>query len=132
MSQLDENSCAMDILSQLMIIIWPFIHIFFVCEFGQRLSGQFDMLDAAFCQCKWYLLSIELQRMLVIVMSITQQPVILQGYGNIQCTRGSFKQVKIFIFFCFQLNDYIDWILFLSIDSSCRIFIFYDATPNYW
>lgn len=64
-----------------------------MCEFGQQLTSQFQAFDDAFCRCKWYSFPIELQQLLVIVMSNTQQLAYMQSYGNIQCTRESFKEV---------------------------------------
>lgn len=48
-----------------------------------------DVLD----QCDWYLFPIEMQRMLIIVMSNTQQPTIIHAFGNAQCSREAFKKV---------------------------------------
>lgn len=73
---------------------WSFVMIFCSCEIGERVTEQFDVFDITVKQCQWYLMPIELQRMFVIVLSSSQQPVYLHGYGDIQCTRASFKQVR--------------------------------------
>lgn len=75
-------------------MVWSFVVIFCVCEFGHQLTQEFEMFDEKLCQFNWYLLPIELQRMFVIVMANAQQPNVMQGFGNIQCTRDSFKQVR--------------------------------------
>lgn len=67
--------------------------IFIVCEFGHQLTMQFNKFDEELFQCNWYLFHIELQQMLVTVMANTQQLAYMQGFGNIQCTRNSFKEV---------------------------------------
>lgn len=68
--------------------------IFCICEIGESVTQQFDVFDKTLKRSKFYLMPIELQRMLVIVLSNSQQPILLHGYGGIQCTRESFKQVR--------------------------------------
>lgn len=64
------------------------------CEFADMVANQFDEFDSELCQCKWYLLPIETQRMLLIFMSITQEPAIFYGYGQIEGSRETFKTVN--------------------------------------
>lgn len=73
-------------------IICSWIHITY---FYLKVTHQFIRFNAKLCQCDWYLFPIGIQRMLVIFMSDTQQPVSIQGYGNIQCKRENFKTVRI-------------------------------------
>lgn len=67
--------------------------IFIVCEFGHQLTSQFNAFDDKLFQSNWYSYPIEVQRMLVTVMATTQQLAYIEGFGNIQCTRNSFKEV---------------------------------------
>lgn len=62
-------------------------------ELGEMLMRKFNEFNDAFYQCKWYFFSIEMQKMLLIVIANTQQPIFVQGFGNISCTRDSFKKV---------------------------------------
>lgn len=102
-------------------LVWSFAIIFVVCEFGQQLTHQFVLFDEELCQFNWYLLPIELQRMLVIIMANAQQASFMQGYGNIQCTRGSFKQVRDNVSFMKKKN-----ILFYLIS-----FIYRQSMPHF-
>lgn len=81
-----------------MIIVWTFGIISFHCEFGEFVMNQFGKFNDQLCQCNWYLLPIEIQRILVIAMLNTQQPVIIRGIANAMCTREVFKKVQ-FSFF---------------------------------
>lgn len=67
-----------------------------VCESGERVMQQFSNYNDELNQCQWYLLSNNMQLMLLIFMNEVQQPIHIRGYGNIVCTRDSFKEVNIF------------------------------------
>lgn len=79
------------------LVFWAFAIIFAFCEMGAQATHQFHALNEELCQVKWYLLPIEVQRMMLIFMSDAQQPMFLRGYGNILCTRDAFKNVRISI-----------------------------------
>lgn len=70
-----------------------FVGTFTCCNFGEMTSYQFEMFDEQLYQSNWYLFSNEMQRMLIVFMSFTVQPAILHGYGNVEATRATFKQV---------------------------------------
>lgn len=69
--------------------------IFVECEFGEMITYKFDTFNEELCESRWYLFSNEMQRMILIFISNTQQPVYIRGYGNIVCARDAFKQVKL-------------------------------------
>lgn len=64
------------------------------CELGETVTDQFRKFNARLYQCDWYLFPIEVQQMLVIFMSDTQQTVYVQGYGHVLCIRENLKRVK--------------------------------------
>lgn len=70
------------------------ILVFFLCELGESVANQYKLVDDELYQCDWYSFPIEVQRSLVIFRSYTQQPVLIQGFGNIRCVRNSFKNVS--------------------------------------
>lgn len=78
------------------LIFNPFLISFLYCELGEMIKNEFNIFNEELCQCKWYLFSIDVQRMILIFMSDAQQPMLLRGYGNIVCTRNSFKNVIFF------------------------------------
>lgn len=80
-----------------MIILWIFGFILLVCEFGERVTTQFEQFGVEFNQCDWSKLSTEMQRMYLIFLLYAQQPKHIQSYGNIECTRETFKQVRFLI-----------------------------------
>lgn len=68
---------------------------FIACEIGQRTSNAFDNIDFSMKQFDWYLLPIEIKQMLPMIISIAHQPVSLECFGSISCTREVFKNVSI-------------------------------------
>lgn len=63
------------------------------CEFGEMITEQFIVFNDELSQCKWYLFSMNIQRMFATFMAYTQKPMSIRGSGNIMCTRESFKKV---------------------------------------
>lgn len=91
-------------LQPLLSIVWSFGIIFCICEFGERLTLQFIAFDRQVWQTKWYSMPTELQRMLLVLIANAQQPAFLKSYGNIECTRDSFKMVWRLLCHRFVLN----------------------------
>lgn len=118
----------------MVLILTSFVLMFFICEFGERLSHYFNTFDDAFGQCRWYLFPIEMQRMLVIATINTQQPVIIQSFGNIPCTRDSFKRVwnllriQLKSNFEFHLKAILHFLL--QSDNQRKLFLFHDDSSN--
>lgn len=67
------------------------------CECGERVTKEFLEVNDRICQLKWYSLSIKMQRMLPNILLATQEPVVVQGFGNCSCTREAFKNVSLSI-----------------------------------
>lgn len=86
-------SNTIEIITPIVLTLFPIAFIFFFCEFGEMLTNQFNVFDEELCQCDWYAFPVEIQRMLVIVMINTQQTTALRGYANTFCTRDFFKKV---------------------------------------
>lgn len=75
-------------------MVWSFGLIFYVCELGERLINRFEVINDALGQCDWYLFTIEMQRMYIIVAVIAQHPTLIEGFGNFSSSRKTFKKVN--------------------------------------
>lgn len=65
-----------------------------VTELSQVITNQFEMFNNELDQCAWYAFhSMKMQQILMIVMANAQQPTFIRGFGNIPCTRETFKKV---------------------------------------
>lgn len=84
----------MEFLKPLIGIVGAFVLIFLLCELGETVTNQHELLNDELCQCDWYLFSVGMQKLLVIFISLTQQPVLIRGFANIQCVRDTFKRVR--------------------------------------
>lgn len=92
---MDGDTKIVEILVSLTLAAWVYVALFFVCEFGQRVTNQFELFGEELEQCDWDTLPIEMQRMYVIFLSGTQQPVNVACYFNVLCTREIFQTVSI-------------------------------------
>lgn len=120
-----------DWIDPLFYAYWSFRILYLYCESGQRVTNRFSEFHNELCRCDWHLFPIEVQRMLVIVMSNTQQPTTIQGYGNIMCTRNSFKKVCIF-----QSDGCVLCLFVIASIIKCLLFSFFRPfmvdSPTLW
>lgn len=97
-SQSDEHLNNIELIRIVFLVLASFVVIGIACEFSARLTNQFETICDALLQCNWYLYPIKLQKMLIMVIVNVQQPVQVAGFGNMKCSRDSFKQVQ----FCIE------------------------------
>lgn len=94
-----------EIVFTLFMIFYSFIAILGFCSLGEVVTNRFDTFNEELCNKNWYLFPSELQRMLVIFMSIVQKSVIIHGSGKAACRLEAFKKVKSFaiqFYWCIQ------------------------------
>lgn len=93
---IQKSESWMDFFSPMVLAFWSFAVIFLFCELGERLTGRFNEIDNEIFGCDWYTFPADVQKMLPIILIGTQTPVLLNGVGNVQCTREAFKIVNFF------------------------------------
>lgn len=76
------------------LMFWAFGVIGVYCCCGDMVTNGFEIISDELSQSKWYFFSLEMQKMLIIFSANTQQPAIIRGYGNITCSRETFKNVR--------------------------------------
>lgn len=67
---------------------------FICCEVGKRITNAFYELSNVIDQLDWYLLPIEMRKVLLMIMIDAAKPVQLIGFGRISSTRETFKKVN--------------------------------------
>lgn len=78
----------------LTLAFWSFAQIFLFCEASQIVSNCFDDVDF-YNQCDWYRFSPRVQLAIpMIIVNTTQHSVVIKAFGNILCTRETFKRVS--------------------------------------
>lgn len=73
--------------------------IFLVCNLGHRIGKAFDQIDSTISKLQWFKFSIEINRMLPILIIGAQQPVELHVFGSASCTYENFQtasQIQMF------------------------------------
>ena len=63
------------------------------CELCEQISNGFEEVSDTIYQLDWYTYPMEIQRMLPIILNHAQQPVEIVSFGNIVCSRDTFKKV---------------------------------------
>lgn len=86
----------------MMVLLLPVINgmiglilVFIACELGQRINCAFDDINHTIEQSEWYLFPGEIKRMFPVIIANAQEPVSLECFGSIACTREVFKNVGI-------------------------------------
>lgn len=69
--------------------------VFVACELGHKMSESFEEIDCSITQFDWYLFPIEIKQVLPTIIANAQQPVLIECFGSITCTRDNFKSVRI-------------------------------------
>lgn len=79
-------------------LFWSFGKAVVICENAQDITDTFDDFDYSIYQMDWWLFPLGIKRMLPLVLMNSQKPVVVQSFGNLICSRLTFKSVNIFKF----------------------------------
>lgn len=72
--------------------------LFVLCETADIVTYKLIEISI-YEECNWYTLPIDMQRKIIIFTANTQRPAMIEAFGNIECTRETFKKViNIYIF----------------------------------
>ncbi|XP_055306350.1 odorant receptor 94a-like [Sitodiplosis mosellana] len=93
MEMSQSNGKYFGMINPLFVIFWSVAQIYLFCDFGDNVTEKFSDINDAIYECNWYSFPKEVQRIWPFVMVSAQQPLIIQGFGNIPCTRQAFKSV---------------------------------------
>lgn len=93
---MENGSNLTEIMVLSIAVSWTFTFILMVCEPGEHVTQEFNAFDQQVEQCYFYLLPYGLKRLYLIFLLDTQQPINIQCYGRILCTRDTLKQVIVF------------------------------------
>ena len=81
------------LLKTLFELFWTFAILFALCYYGEEINTAFEEMSDQIYQCDWYSFPYEVRRKLPTVMLVAQDPVYIQSFGGIRCTRDTFKRV---------------------------------------
>lgn len=86
------------------MVFWSFTFIFIICEFVENVTTAFHETSDLVDDLDWHLFPDKIQRYLPTLILLSQQPVLVTGYGNILFNRDAFKKVGLIIDFQFIRN----------------------------
>lgn len=58
------------------------------------MNSRFEEINDAFYNLNWETFPDNAKRLMPIILHITQQPVHLESFGNVPCSRETFKEVR--------------------------------------
>lgn len=90
-----NHQSLMPVLVLILNAIIAIVAAFIACEIGQQMNNAFNKIDFTLDQIDYYLFPIEIKRALPMIIVVAQQPVTLACFGDITCTRETFKSVSL-------------------------------------
>lgn len=93
--QLHDQINSMVLLESIFHGLWSVSIVFAACELVQRMSNGISETGDLIWQTTWYLVPIDLQRLLPTVLNNAQQPAVVRYIGSVVCSRDQFKKVNI-------------------------------------
>lgn len=76
------------------IILFPTLGwLYVMCYFGDEVTSSFESVSDATYQCNWYLFSLPIQKHVILMMNMAQQPLYIGNFGSIHCTRDIYARV---------------------------------------
>lgn len=63
--------------------LWAWSLVLVLCEAGQQMIDTFGEIEEAFEQIDWYLLPIEIQRMMPQIIMYAQEPMVVRFFGSV-------------------------------------------------
>lgn len=73
--------------------LYGFGVVLFACELGQRVTNLFSGVNDMIEHFQWYSYPNKMQKVLLIIMIVAQQPVEFQCFGSTSANRDTFKKV---------------------------------------
>lgn len=67
--------------------------LFLVCWTGDEVTIHFEIIQDAAYRSAWYLLPLRIQKSIPNVIIFAQKPVYVGNFGEVHCTRETFKKV---------------------------------------
>lgn len=89
----NDDPNVIEIISIALAGLYTFVFNSVVCELGQWMTNQYEVFEDELTTCDWYALPIEMQQLYLIFLLDAQQPIHIQCYGGIACSRETFKVV---------------------------------------
>lgn len=90
-----DTSSLLLLLMTIIYACYAFGSVFIACELCEQTSKLFIEIDDIMCQLDWYHFPYEVQKMLPTILIMTQKPFEIECFGDITCSRDTFKKVSL-------------------------------------
>lgn len=89
-----QNSDHLLIVSGLSCISVFMPFFFVVCNIGENVTTAFNSINSSVYAISWYNCPVRIQKYLLPIILITEEPVRIPVFGSIDCCRETFKGVS--------------------------------------
>lgn len=89
-----KDNWSVDAVTVVILVLWVFVLLSIFCDFGQKLTDQFESFEAEMYKCKWYIFPIKMKHFFRFAIMNAQELVAIQGFGNIGLSRRTSKTVN--------------------------------------
>lgn len=72
-----------------------FLKLYIFCHFGDQVTQRFEMIGDNVYQLAWYMLPLDVQKQLPMVIALAQKRVYVRGFADTRSTREVFLKVGI-------------------------------------
>lgn len=76
------------------VVIWM-CTCFLLCNLGDGVTSHYANLSYSIYNKSWYLYPFKLRKYFKLIILMSQQPVHMEAFANLRCTRETFKKVNI-------------------------------------
>lgn len=88
-----ENASTIEVIHFAVPTIIGMTWLLVLCSSGDYLTQRFDSVSNAIYLLDWYTFPTDIQKDLLILLTLAQNSIYLEGYADIQCTNEIFKKV---------------------------------------
>lgn len=110
-------------------------NLYLYCYAGATVTINCLKYSETLFEKDWYLMAVDLQKYLILMIRSTHRPLVFNGYGILKLNLETFTQVKVFVLFFFrhELNQFLFMIsdtqncneLLYHVQNHYRIISFY-------
>lgn len=89
-----NNGYVFQAIRPIIVLAVLFECTYFLCNFGQKLTNEFENISDSVYKMHWHLMPIEVRKKLPTIMAVAQRPVYIKGFARIQGTHEFYESVN--------------------------------------
>lgn len=76
-----------------LVVVMTYIYV--LCLFGNEVTANLEQVNRSISESSWNVYPLKMQKYLIVMLIISEEPVYIQGFMNTKCTREVLKKVMI-------------------------------------